>query len=550
MSNPTGKLRACVRVLHQRQMRRLVLAFFAFMLIETITWTGSLVYAYQQGGAREVGLAAFGLLAPAVLIAPIASFCGDRFPRVHVLGVSYLLIGMCSAAVAVTINVGAISIVVYIAASATAATVTFPRPAMGALLPCTAATTDELTAANVCVGVAQSVGIAIGPAIAGVLLATSSVDSLFAVSAVLGIVAGGLVISVCQVIHEAPAERVTLGDVHGETLAGLRLLRAQRRPRLVVGLMGLNASMIGVLDVCSVVIAIDLLGRDDGFAGALASAQGVGAIIGASFGVLLVGRRRLAPLMMIAASVQCLPLVGFTAPPSATMALVIFVLCGAGVSMSDLCGLTMLQGITPDDVMARVFGCLEGFRMASIAIGSIVCSTLVDQFGIRSGLSIMAFSIAVLVWLSAPGLLAIDRARPAPDEDLLALLRATTIFAPLPAYALEQLMINMRPVEPVVGEIVIEEQARGSTMFLVAAGELIVSRDGIEVARCRRGDYFGEVALLFDQPRNATVVADRDVVLYELDRDVFLEAVTGHPRSWQRTNATADQRAPNFSPER
>jgi CRP-like cAMP-binding protein len=111
-------------------------------------------------------------------------------------------------------------------------------------------------------------------------------------------------------------------------------------------------------------------------------------------------------------------------------------------------------------------------------------------------------------------------------------------------------MINMRSVEPVIGEIIIEEQERGSTMFLVAAGELIVSRDGTEVARCRRGDYFGEVALLFDQPRNATVVADCDVVLYELDRDVFLEAVTGHPRSWQRTNAAADQRSPNFSPER
>ena len=531
-------------------MRRLVLAFFAFMLIETITWTGSLVYAYQQGGAREVGLAAFGLLAPAVLIAPLASFCGDRFHRVHVLAFSYLLIGLCSAAVAVLMRVESTAIVVYIAASATAAAVTFPRPAMGALLPCTATTTDELTAANVCVGVAQSIGIAAGPAIAGVLLTTSSVDSLFAVSAVLGLIASGSVVSVRQVIHETLDERVTLGDIRGETLAGLRLLRTQRRPRLIVGLMGLNASMIGVLDVSSVVIAIDFLGRDEGFTGALASAQGVGAIIGASLGVLLVGRRRLAPLMIIAATVQCLPLVGFTAPPTAVTALAIFVLCGAGISLSDLCGQTMLQGITPDDVMARVFGCLEGFRMASIAIGSIVCSTLLDQFGNRSGLLIMAFSIAGLVWISTPGVLAIDRARPAPNEDLLAVLRSTTIFAPLPAYALEQLMINMRLIEPTAGEIVIEQDAPGSTMYLVAAGELIVSRDGVEIARCRRGDYFGELAVLHDQPRNATVIANGNAVLYELGRDVFLEAVTGHPRSWQRTNAAADERTPTVSQER
>jgi hypothetical protein len=69
---------ACMRVLRHQQMRRLVLAYFAFTLIESITWTGSLIFAYQQGGAREVGWAAFGLLAPAVLIAPLASFCGDR----------------------------------------------------------------------------------------------------------------------------------------------------------------------------------------------------------------------------------------------------------------------------------------------------------------------------------------------------------------------------------------------------------------------------------------------------------------------------------------
>ena len=69
-----------------------------------------------------------------------------------------------------------------------------------------------------------------------------------------------------------------------------------------------------------------------------------------------------------------------------------------------------------------------------------------------------------------------------------------------------------------------------------------VTKDGVEVARHAAGDYFGEIALLRDVPRQATVTAATDVRLLTLDRVHFLDAMTGSSSAASEADRQIDRR--------
>jgi CRP-like cAMP-binding protein len=124
----------------------------------------------------------------------------------------------------------------------------------------------------------------------------------------------------------------------------------------------------------------------------------------------------------------------------------------------------------------------------------------------------------------------------------LALLRRYEIFAPLPGPAIERLMASLVAVRIEAGEVLIREGDVGDRFYVIVDGAVEVSRGGRVVGRLGEGDALGEIALLRDVPRTATARAITAVRLLALDRDPFLEAVTGHPRSLERASALADAR--------
>ncbi len=143
--------------------------------------------------------------------------------------------------------------------------------------------------------------------------------------------------------------------------------------------------VVGALDVLFVATAIELLDIGASGAGFLSAAFGAGAIVGAASTVALVGRRRLTPSLAGGAVLFGAPIGLVAVAPSAVSAPVLFAAAGAGRSVGDVSGRTLLQRISPNDVLSRVFGVLEGLTMLALVIGSVGAAVLIETCGRPDG---------------------------------------------------------------------------------------------------------------------------------------------------------------------
>jgi CRP-like cAMP-binding protein len=96
---------------------------------------------------------------------------------------------------------------------------------------------------------------------------------------------------------------------------------------------------------------------------------------------------------------------------------------------------------------------------------------------------------------------------------------------------LERLCCDLEPVRVAAGEVIITQGEPGDHFYIIEAGEVEVLADGVPLRRQRDGECFGEIALLRDVPRTATVRSTRETALLALERVDFVSAVSGHRRS-------------------
>ena len=474
-----------------------------------------------------------------MIFAPVASLLGDRYRRERVLLAGYLLQALAMGMTAAALLAGAPVPVIYALAALAATSVTLTRPAQGSLLPSLARTPEELTAANVTAGWIESLSMFGGPAVAGVLLAVSGPGAVFAT------MSGALLLSAFLVarigVRSTPPGRTPEGSTLGDLLGGFRALVHERQPRLVVSLMGAYFVMEGALDVLLVVLAFRLLDIGSGGVGFLNAAVGIGGLAGAALTTLLVARLRLTPPLMGGAAAWGTALVAIGLFPSRILSPVFLGVAGAGRPLIDVAGRTLLQRVVPDRVLSRVFGVLEGLYMAGLALGLAVTPILLAVLGERVTFIVAGAFLPVVFLLARRRLVEIDASVAVP-EVRLALLRSLPIFAPLPAPALERVVSRLIPTEVAPGTEIVRQGDPGDRFYVIEEGDVMVSKNGRQVATLERGDFFGEIALLREIPRTATVTARTDTSLYALEREDFLEAVTGHPQSAEAADAVTRAR--------
>jgi MFS family permease len=479
-----------------------------------------------------------------MLLAPFAASLGDRFRReLFLVGVA--LTGAAAlAGSAAAYFLGRNALLVFALASVLGLSSTLIRPALQALLPSLARTPQELIAANGATSIVEGLGTLGGPLLAGILVAVADVGVVFAVGAAAFLTAALLFARIRVEGRVATAARAA--GAFRSAVAGFEAVLRGHRPRLVIGLAVAQAFVRGCLNVLIVVTVFRVLDAGPPAVGYLTAALGVGGLVGAFASMALVGRR-LAVAFGIALVFWGLPIALVAPRPYLALALVLLAVVGAANSVEDVALFTLLQRIVPDEVLARVLGVLWGVAMGAVALGSITAPAVVDVIGPRAALVAVGSILPVLALLSWRRLVEMDETVSAPAG--LELVEHVPMFAPLSVAAKEYIAARLVAVPVRAGEVVIRAGDRGERFYIVAEGELDV--DAIRVHRTMgQHDYFGEIALLRDVPRTATVRASADSELYALERNDFLAAVTAHAAGRAAGEAVVEERLAAGEPVR
>ena len=370
-----------------------------------------------------------------------------------------------------------------------------------------------------------------GPALAGILLAVTSTGVVFTITALL-IVVSALFLVLIQVTRaERPARELDASTIAAERLAGFKVLGKHPSLRVMMLLLTAQTMIFGAVQVFIVVIALDLLDLGEGGVGYLNAAVGIGAFAGAVGALSLTGAKRLSPAFLAGIVLIGVPLIAVGVSQQVAVAVAALAVMGIGSSLVDVAGLTLVQRAVPDDVLARVFGVIQMLFLASMGIGAALVPALISWLGVETALIATGAFLPLLVVLLGSTVARIDASATAPEASELRILTSVPIFAPLPGGSLEHLAARLVPLRIEAGTVIVREGDAGDRFYIVAEGEVEVSQYDRPVSELVAGGYFGEIALLRDVPRTATVTARTDSVLYALDRDDFLAAVTGHPQS-------------------
>jgi MFS family permease len=476
----------------------------------------------------------------AALAGPWLGLVVDRWSRRRVMLTSDLLRCGLYAGMTAVASAGGHAYAIYaLAVSSTVVSVAY-APAQAALMPSLVSSPDELTAANVVSNSVSSVGMFAGPALGGVLLALSGPAAVFALTGALTLWSVAFVL---RVPRDRPPERAERSQLLAELTAGFRTVLRKPALRVVIGLNTAQMIVDGALEVLLVVLALRLLHSGNATLGWLNTAIGIGSIAGAVVVAFVAARRRLAGGFAIGLLLASAPLAAIAAVSSLGPTLVLVGALGVGTIFVQVNSVTLLQRSTENEVMGRVFAVFESLIMAGLAIGSVVTPGLVSWLGPRGALIAAGAFLPVLLVLLWPSLRRID-AEAVIAEEPLELLRRIAIFAQLPEPVLERLAAGATAVSVAEGQVVVSRGEAGGHFYAIAAGKAAVELDDGTTRELGPGDSFGEIALLRDVPRTATVRASEPLRIYAVERDEFLAAVTGHAATLAAAESVVNSRLP------
>lgn len=530
-----GVLATYRRLLANGPLARLLAGEFVSSIGDWLYLVALLVVVYQRESSPALlGLVGAVRVLPYVFLSVPAGIIVDRFDRRLVLLVTDVARGIVMVGLAVAVAVEAPLLPIVMLTLLAACFSTFFGPAIGAYLPSLVRDESELGPANSAWASLDNIGFIVGPALAGLLIATGGLTLAFVLNAVSFAI-------VAAVLWQLPSTRPVAADTTDEaaTTSAAQPVTAMVRERLrpLAGLTVVNVVggfVFGGLGVLTVIIAVDVLRQGDAATGYLNGAIGLGGVIGAVVSGALVLRRRLGPPLVAGGIVFGLGLIALGQSSSLLPALVAMTVAAAGSLLMEVVGTTLFQRIVPDELRGRAFGAMHTATVAAYAGGSLFLPIIAGETSVGTALLVagVAMTVSIVVGVILLGPAAIQRPQLDPAREQLL---AAPSLAGLPPARLERAAAGSTVRTVTAGEAVIRQGEPADLFYVIADGEVIVTRDegdgagARELRRMGRGEVFGEIGLLSGVPRTATVTATTDATLVVLEGADFLELVGAVP---------------------
>ena len=531
-------------VIVNKNLRRMQLAFAGSLVGNWAYATAVAVWAYGVGGAKAVGIFTAVRLALMAVTSPLAATLADRYSRKLVMMAADIYCAVLVTAAAICLYLGSPPWPVFVLATLTSLGGSPFRAAQASLTPALANTPEELTASNGTASTLESLAIFVGPAIAATMLSFASVPTVFLFNA-LSFLWSVLMVSGIKVARAERNDQPIYPDDAGdtgdtaeeaedpvkesfltETSAGFRTIWRDKDLLISVVQGSAQTVVAGASAVFPLVMAVEILEVGPKGVGWLDSMSGIAAVVGGIWAISRASKHKLAQDMTLGVVLWSIPLLLVTIWPSPWAAFAAMAVLGFANPLVDVNLFTIVQRLTPDEVLGRVFGALEACLIATMAIGAAITPLLLHWFGLRTTLAILGLGISAVALTGLPRMRRLDH-RLVPPEGL-SLLNAVPMFGPLNAVVLESLARSLVRVDVPAGQVIIRVGDESDRFYVIESGEVeVTAADGRVLRHEGPGDHFGEIGLLHDVPRTATITALQETVLLALSREEFLDAVTG-----------------------
>jgi MFS family permease len=534
-----------------RNLLRLFTGEFVSNIGDWLYLVALLVVVYRESSDPFLlGVIGGARIIPYVLLSVPAGIVVDRYDRRLVLIVTDLIRGIAMIGLAAnTFLDGPVLLTVGLAIFATCFAVFF-RPSMGAYLPSLVRNEAELGPANSIYATLSEITFIVGPAVAGLIIAATDLGWAFVINAV-SFLAPVVILwtlppndpRAATAMADAADTAVEGGDtVQHETApsnsGGTVPIRSILRPVAGLALFDIVTGFLwGGLSVALVIFAVDRLGAGEDATGYLWAAIGVGGVFGALASSSIILRPNLGPVLLVGSVVLSVGFVLLGMVETVPFALIALGIVASGALLAQVVGETVLQRVVPDAIRGRTLGTLQTLSTLTYAAGSFAVPILKVTVGAQfiltvGGIAIMAAALGTFV-LVGPHF-----QRGAATEAAAATLGRVArlpLFAGVSPAALEVAVTRLVPVQVSAGSVVVREGDPADRFYIIESGRFAVDQldPGTRLLRRLRimstDEVFGELGLMHNAPRSATVTAETDGRLLALDGPDFLELLNVGP---------------------